>query len=372
MHLLICPDSLKLTCSAASAAKALAHGAGLASADRDITLKTVPLSDGGEGFLDALAGEMCLRERVALVPHVDRGQQPLLARWLFDPETRTGYGEASEVVGLGLTERPSPADRTAVGIATYMHIMRSAGSRQIVLGLGGTATVDAGLSVAYGLGARFLRSGRSQIVHLPSEAARCGLSLPLRQSGCGVECWADVTTPLLSEGGKGAITRFGPQKGADDQFVSKETAGLAELLSRSDWDIPGSIPTQAGSGAGGGIFFGIAALMDAKIRSGISQVCKIVGLDKKIADADMVWTAEGAVDGTTLDGKVVCEVRKLCRRYGTAMVVFAGEVDPLVERAWPDVEFVQLVTGQRPKAWCIENPEKALVDAAKQFLRDRG
>lgn len=371
MNLLICPDSLKLTCSAVKAAAALSQGAHL-GAQGQLAIRTLPLSDGGEGFLDALHSVLDLRERIALVPHVDRGEPPRLARWLFDPETGSGYGESAEVVGLDLTTRASPADRTALGIATYLHIMRSAGSRRVVLGIGGTATVDAGLSVACGLGVQFARSGRSQIVHLPSEAASCeGLSLPQRQTSCAIECWVDVETQLLSKSGTGAIERFGPQKGADAPFVNRETSSLAGLLARPEWKLCGANPRDTGSGAGGGISFGIAMAMGISIRPGIRQVCDLVGLDAKIADADMVWTAEGAVDHTTLDGKVVNEVRKLCLRRGTALVVFAGSVDPQVELDWPEVQFVELVSEQRSRAWCMENPEFALANAAKCYLDNR-
>ena len=368
MRVLICPDSFKLSASAREVARALSSGAHATAEKLNIDLSTdiVPLSDGGEGFLDSVSSVVAVEERVALCPHVDGGAGLRQARWVIEPETRTAFGECAEVVGLGITHSASPENRTAVGIGTYLGIMARSGATKIILGVGGTATVDGGASVAFGLGARFLRQGHGiDVSHARDAVEADQILLPQLSQPPTLECWCDVDTPLIGE--RGAVTTFAPQKGATPKWVRREDRAVTQWA-QSMAALHDVVATAPGTGAGGGIPFGVALVLGGQIRPGAEAVCNLVGLEEAVVSADLVWTGEGRADHTTSVGKLPSVVRRLCQKHGKELTVFAGQVDENLRQIWPDVEFVSLVGPTTTLEESLSDPQRALRRRASEHL----
>jgi len=281
VRVLLCPASLKGVLSAWEAAAALARGARAADAEAI----ELPVADGGEGTADALHAALGGEWRAAVVS--DPLGRPVSARWLVLPDGRAVV-EAASAVGLPLlaeSERdPLVASSRGLGELVLASLRESA--RGLVVGLGGSATVDGG-------------AGMREVVR--------DLRVPTT-----VLC--DVRTELAD-----AARLFGPQKGASEQGVlalERRLAGMIELAPYA------SLP---GSGAAGGL--GAAfALLGAELVLGAPAVLGLVGFDERLAGCDLAITGEGRVDRTTMEGKAPGVVATRCAAAGVRCVVFGGRV----------------------------------------------
>ena len=281
MRALLCPASLKGALSATAAADALAEGFRLAGADAE----TLPVADGGEGTAEALGHALGGEWRETTVS--DPLGRPVRARWLVLPNG-TAVVEAASAIGLPLLEATErdPLRATSRGLGELLLAALDEHPSSLIVGLGGTATVDGGAGV---------------------RAVVRGLELPTR-----VLC--DVRTTLAD-----AARLFGPQKGASpEDVVELERRLAADEALRPYADLPGS-------GAAGGLGAGLAAL-GATLVPGAATVLDLVGIDDRIARADLVVTGEGQVDVTTAEGKAPMAVVERCRRIGARCVVFGGRV----------------------------------------------
>lgn len=340
VRVVIAPDSFGGTLSATAAAAAIATGWRTTHPDADV--EVVPMSDGGEGLLDALlAGGLAggeVREREVVDP---RGLATT-ARWLLDGDT--AVVESAEACGLHLLDRDrrDPRRATTWGVGQLLDTAREAGARRILVGLGGTATVDGGAGALSGLGFRLtvadgsgLKIGGEDLPRVTG-AARTWVG---DWDGLEVVLLADVDDALLA-----APAVYGPQKGADEATVAHLERGLAAWRVVAEQDL-GAAPDLAdapGTGAAGGLGYGLAAGLGAAFAPGADTVADLQGLDQAIAGADLVVTGEGRLDGTTAAGKVVAAVTRTATSSGvpTAAVVGSAAVpgDGLadLEEAAPD------------------------------------
>jgi glycerate 2-kinase len=297
---LLCPASLKGVLSARDAAAALADGVRAAGAEA----VEVPVADGGEGTADALHAALGGEWREAVVS--DPLGRPVSARWLLLPGG-CAVVEAASAIGLPLLaagER-DPLVASSRGLGELVLAVLRGGAGSLLLGLGGSATVDGG----------------------------AGLREVLRELVAPTTVLCDVRTTLGD-----AARLFGPQKGAspDDVVVlERRIAKIVELVPYAE--LPGS-------GAAGGLGAALAAL-GAELVPGASAVLDLVGFDEQLRDADLVVTGEGQVDETTAEGKAPGVVAARCAAAGVRCVVFGGRV----VRALAGVETVAL-SGDRARA----------------------
>jgi len=297
---LLCPASLKGVLSARDAAAALADGVRAAGAEA----VEVPVADGGEGTADALHAALGGEWREAVVS--DPLGRPVSARWLLLPGG-CAVVEAASAIGLPLLaagER-DPLVASSRGLGELVLAVLRGGAGSLLLGLGGSATVDGG----------------------------AGLREVLRELVAPTTVLCDVRTTLGD-----AARLFGPQKGAspDDVVVLEHRiAKIVELVPYAE--LPGS-------GAAGGLGAALAAL-GAELVPGASAVLDLVGFDEQLRDADLVVTGEGQVDETTAEGKAPGVVAARCAAAGVRCVVFGGRV----VRALAGVETVAL-SGDRARA----------------------
>ncbi len=296
MRVLIAPDSLKGTCTAVDAARAIAVGWRSARPDDDLTL--LPMADGGEGTLDAIEAATTASRRSSEVTGPDG--RPVTADWLMLP-TGEAVIELAQAAGLPLMARLDPLNATTRGVGELIRIALDGGATLVTVALGGSATTDGGAGALAALGVQLfdgaglpLPDGGGALRRLAWIDDRSLVSLP---SG-GVRLLTDVTNPLLGPTGAAAV--FGPQKGAGGHQVDELEAGLYRLA-----EVVGVDPSGAGFGAAGGAAYGLTSLLGATVVPGAAEVVRICGFPEALLSADVVVTAEGRFDETSMGGKVV-------------------------------------------------------------------
>lgn len=326
LRILIAPDKFKASLSALQVADAIE--AGLRASLPDAIYRKLPVADGGDGtvgaIVDALGG--------ALVEVAVTG--PLGA-----PMT-AAYGRCGELAVVdmasasGLALLPSaqrdPLRATSRGTGELLAHALAAGAKRILLGIGGSASVDGGAGMLQALGARLLDARGDPVP--PGGAGLAQLDridldgLDARLATCRVEVACDVDNPLT--GARGAAAVFGPQKGATPAMVASLEAALvhfADLIERG----PGpGVASHPGAGAGGGIGAALLLFPNVTLRPGIEIVAEILGLDAAVREADLVVTGEGCIDGQTAGGKAPVGVARIARRHGKPVLAIGGSLGP--------------------------------------------
>lgn len=351
----IAPDSFKGSLDAPAVADALADGWRLARpADELIPL---PMADGGEGTLDAVQAAVAGAIR-NVVPGVQGPDgQPVDAAWLALPDD-TALVELATASGLPLMTTLDALGASTRGLGQVIAAALAAGSRRLLLTLGGSATSDGGTGALRELGLELLTADNG-----PAADGGGALADVVRLDGDGlrppppggVEILTDVSNPLL--GPRGAAAVFGPQKGADEIAIERLEAGLARLAS-----LAGGEPDAAGAGAAGGAGYGFATFWGAILRSGSHVIGELIGLPAAVDRADLVLTGEGAFDRTSTDGKVVGHVLELAAARAVPVAIVAGVTRADADAAWRTVALSDLADGP---ANSLEEPVRWLVEAGR-------
>jgi glycerate kinase len=314
MRALAAPDKFRGTLSAQEAAAAIATGAERAG----WTAVALPLADGGEGTLDVLGGGN-RRTRVG-----GPLGEPVEAAWRLE-EDGTALIEAAQACGLTLAggrEGNDPLRATSRGVGELIAAAVAEGAERIVIAVGGVASTDGGVGA--------------------TEAVPHPLLVP-------VEVACDVDARFLD-----AADVFAPQKGATPEQVQILRERLAKLV----------VPDLPGSGAAGGLAGGLAAI-GARLVPGFDLVAERVGLQERLAEADLVVTGEGLVDATSTTGKVVGRVLERAQAAGIEALVLAGDVAPE-----SPIEALSLVASYGPER-ALSEPAECLTGLVESALATR-
>jgi glycerate kinase len=316
MRVVFAPDKFAGTLTAVEAASAMA--AGWASRAPDDELVQVPMSDGGPGFVDVL--HVALGGELHVVTVSDPYGEPVPAAVLQVGDT--AYIESAQAVGLHLTptEEREPERGTTRGLGEVLAHALDAGVSRIVVGLGGSATNDAGSGLLAALGATAeggpLDEGPAALAELTAvdvEAARA------RFEGVELVLASDVDNPLL--GINGATKIYGPQKGLPEERLVTVDGWLQHFADLTDR----KVATRKGAGAAGGLGFALMLLGGTR-ESGVSLVAEAVGLPDKVRGADLVVTGEGAFDFSSRSGKVPYGVAEVAAELLVPCIALAGQV----------------------------------------------
>ncbi|TDB99793.1 glycerate kinase, partial [Micromonospora fluostatini] len=304
MRVLLCPDKFAGTLPAQEVAVAVAEGWREVAEGDDLVVR--PLADGGPGFVAVLAE--ALGGRRLPVSTVDPLGRPAAGEILLTADGSTAYLESAQACGLHLLD---PAERdpkatTSYGLGLLVTAAVESGARTVVIGLGGSATNDAGAGMLTALGATPLDgTGLALPYGGAALAAVAALDGTPRLRGATLVAATDVDNPLL--GLHGASNVYGPQKGASREDVLLLDAALERFAAVLEKDLPGC-PPQLGALPGGGAAGGLGAAVLAlggRCESGIGLVTRAIGLDAALDACDLVITGEGSFDHQSLRGKVV-------------------------------------------------------------------
>ena len=318
--ILVAPTAFKGTIGARRVAEALAEGARRALPHANVL--ACPVADGGDGLLDAVLEPSALREHVAVTGPLGAPVQAELG-WI---DAETAIFECASACGIALlpADRRNPLEATSRGVGELMVEAVDRGAVTVVVGLGGSASVDGGVGAARGLGWTFtdvngspLPEGGAALATLADVTA--GWEVAKR-----VVALTDVHIPLV--GPEGAAPLFAPQKGASPADVSLLATGLERLAAAMAGHGRPELATLPGGGAAGGLGAGLVFFARAELVPGAAWVLDRVGFDAALAKADFVITGEGVFDRTSLLGKVTGEVLRRAQVARKRSAVVAGRV----------------------------------------------
>jgi glycerate kinase len=365
MRILVACDSFKGSFSASEACRIVAEA--IAEVRPDWAVTTQPLADGGEGTAEILvtAANGCWVQ----VPDV-MGPLPgmsLSAAYAYLPETGTAIVEMARASGLALLndDQRLPLHTTTYGTGQLLAAAMQRGAEEVLLTLGGSATVDGGTGAARALGWRFVDAQGKDVPLGGGGLSRIRRIIPPPRRLPSVKVLCDVTNRLC--GPRGAAEVFAPQKGATPAQVGQLALGLENLAHLIETQLGIGISDLPGGGAAGGFGAGAVAFLGGRLLPGIAQVMERVRFEEQLGQVDWVITGEGCLDSTSLQGKVVSGVLKKARGQGVSVAVIAGQVrlnPDKVQQAGIDVA-LSVKPSEMPLAQALKNAPMLLERAAK-------
>ncbi|WP_255447228.1 glycerate kinase [Schumannella soli] len=359
-RILIAPDSFKGSATADVVADAIADG--WLTERPDDQIFRLPLADGGEGTLDVLE-----RALPASVRHPVEVTGPdgrtVLTSWLELPGENGAAAvvELADASGLGRLDALIPWDAHTRGVGQVIRAALDSGAVELLLALGGSSSTDGGLGLLSELGARARDAAGRPLADGArglAEISTLDLSALTPPPAGGVTVLSDVTNPLL--GDRGAAVVFGPQKGFAPDELRRSDAALARYAALLPID-----PAKPGAGAAGGTGAGLLA-WGARLEPGADRVARLVGLDRRAAESDLVITGEGRFDDQTADGKLPSRVARAARDGGTPWAVIAGAITADLADAVAGIE-LRAIAGSVDAA--IADPRPFLREAGARIAR---
>lgn len=325
MKVVVAPNAFKGSLSADEAAKAIA--AGLCRSWDEIRCSLKPVADGGDGTGSLLAHYLHA-ERINGKTEDPLGRM-INADYWYNKVTRTAIIELAEASGLKklTTDERVPLMASTYGTGILIAHAIGLGAKEIVVGMGGSATTDGGAGILAALGARFLDEQGNALVARPKDLlAMTELSiagLPLNEN-VHITVLCDVRNPLL--GPEGSVAVFGRQKGADAVAMDLLTSFLSSFNRLQSKFTGTDLADMPGAGAAGGAAGFLHAILRADLVPGTSYFINKCGLEEDIKGADLVITGEGSLDEQTLKGKGPEGVATLARKHGVPLICLAGRV----------------------------------------------
>jgi len=333
MKVVLAIDSFKGSLGSVEAGRAAAEGVRRAVPDAECVVR--PLADGGEGTVAALTDG--LGGTLRFVEVTGPAGRPTQARYGLLPGG-VAVLEMAEAAGITLVSgaERNPLHTTTYGVGEMIRDAAKNGASKFVVGIGGSATNDAGVGMLQALGWRLLDADGHDLPHGGAALARLARIEPPRtpdfspQAVCpyAFRIACDVTNPLCGPNGASAV--FGPQKGATPAMVAELDAALDHFASVAARSCPAD-RAFPGCGAAGGLGFAFRTFLGAELVPGIDLILRETKLEDFIRDADVVVTGEGRMDGQTVMGKAPIGVARLAKRHGKRTVAFCGCVGDGVE-----------------------------------------
>jgi glycerate kinase len=379
MRILIAPDKFKGALGAREVAENIA--AGLRDVLADPKIDIVPVADGGEGTAEVICsalGGSWLKCKV----HDPIGRE-VEARYAYVSERTLALMEMSEAAGLRRlsdSER-DPLRASTFGVGELILAATKHGAKEIIIGLGGSATNDGGFGMARALGFHFF-AGANELTGVVAELQKLTKIEPpgkaeqmpestndrhltrphLQRHLPRIIAAADVRNPLLGENGASRV--FGPQKGASDKDIRILEPALTKLADVISRQFHFDYRDQPGAGAAGGLGFALMSFSGATIRPGFEVVAESIELKSKLRAVDFVITGEGSLDRQTLEGKAPAGVARLAREVGRPVFAIVG-------RASKDRNVEKLFDGVYQNA-CVGMSQKENIARAAELLRENG
>lgn len=371
MKLVLAPDSFKGTLSAAEVCEIAARA--FRCADPEIDIYSLPLADGGEGMAEAwhaACGGAWTHSAVS-----GPWGKPRDAAWLLLADG-TAVLECASCAGLELARRSgrglNPAQTTTRGLGELLLAARDAGAKRVLLGLGGSASNDAGTGMATALGWQFLDDAGNVFHPTGGTLYKIKRILPPSQPyPLPVRAACDVINPLY--GPDGAAYVYAPQKGADPAMVRLLDDGLWHINSCMAEDLSNS----PGAGAAGGLGWGVLTFLGGTLMPGIDLLLEQAGFDAMLEGADLVVTGEGRMDMQTLLGKAPMGVLRRAKAKGVPVIGLCGCLEERAEEALMAAGFAALFpANETPRPLeeilptCREDLYRAAERAAGRFPID--
>lgn len=306
----------------------------------DCETVSIPVADGGEGSVDAfLEAAGGVKQQLTVKNPFFEDMESFYGILDGDETEKTAVVEMAACAGLPLASgRLNPHVTTTYGAGQLIAHALEKGCKKIIIGLGGSATNDGGCGAAAALGAVFFDKDGKRFVPTGGtlkDIARidiAGIDARIGQTDCIAMC--DIDNPL--HGKNGAAYIFGPQKGADETAVRELDEGLRHLAEIIKRDIGIDKADYPGAGAAGGMGYGMLCFLGARLKMGIETVLDTAGFDRRIADADCIFTGEGKIDSQSLRGKVVIGVARRAKKAGVPVIAVVGDAEKDIDAVYDE------------------------------------
>ena len=324
MKVLVAIDSFKGSLSSLEAGNAVKSG--IEKLGCEVLVK--PIADGGEGSVEALADALKAKFMDVIVANPLGEKMP--ARYALKGEL--GILEMASASGLPLIEksRRNPLKTSTYGFGEMIAHAIAHGARKFIIGIGGSATNDAGMGMLRALGFKFKDANGAELAGAGEDLIKlttidCTSVLPhLKECEFLIAC--DVDNPLFGENGAAYI--YAPQKGADAAMVKQLDAGLINFASVVSKHLGRELWNSPGAGAAGGLGFGFVSFLNATLKPGIDIITEEIGLDRDMQGVELVITGEGRLDFQSSMGKTPCGIAKIAASYGVPVIALAGGISP--------------------------------------------
>ncbi len=371
MKIVVAPDSFKESLRAKEVAEIIEEGIKRVFPQAEVI--KVPLADGGEGtveaILEARGGKVISQEVTS--PLGER----IKAHFGILDDGFTGIVEMAQASGLSLVPQPqrNPLLTTTYGTGELIKAALDRGCKRIIVGIGGSATVDGGAGMVQALGAKLLNGKGKQISFgggsLGEIVSIDMSSLDTRVKNTEALVASDVDNPLC--GPKGAARVYGPQKGATPEMVKTLEKNLAHFAMMIKKYLNKEVKNIPGAGAAGGLGAGLIAFLGAELRPGIKLMIEASRLEERIKGADLVISGEGRIDEQTVYGKTPVGVAEMAKKEKIPVIIIGGEirgdVEALYERGVDAV--VSCIDRILPRAEAMKEARKTLRQATERAMR---
>jgi glycerate kinase len=252
------------------------------------------------------------------------------AEYGLSADGKTAFIEMATASGLRLlkTEERNPLKTSTFGTGELIKIVLEGDVENIILGIGGSATTDAGIGMAAALGWQFLDKNGQQLSPIGENLIKIKKVIsPVsnHQSTVSIYVACDVTNPLFGENGASYI--YGPQKGADEQAVKELDEGLKNISMIFERDFGKNYSSISGTGAAGGLGFGLIAFLNAELKEGVKLLMDFCDFDKKLKDVNLIITGEGKIDNQTLQGKLIKGITDRANLAKIPIAAICGTLD---------------------------------------------
>jgi glycerate 2-kinase len=327
--ILIACDKFKGSLSALEACQAIEMGIKIAFPEAQTVL--LPLADGGEGTFKILTE--ALRGSLQKVKVRNPVFQPIQSSWGITADGEIAFMEMAQASGLLLLSdyQRNPTYTTTLGTGEMMLDAIQKGVKKIVLGIGGSATNDAGMGMAVALGYQFFDKNGKRLLPIGKSLLEVEKidDTHVVKDKIAIEVACDVENPLYGENGAAYV--YAKQKGASQEDIEYLDKGLKHFSQKVSEFIGKDYSQVAGAGAAGGLGFGLMAFCNAQLISGIDLVMKELDFDKHLLDTKIIFTGEGKIDTQTLQGKTVAGVIKKAKNNQIPVIALCGKLETNIE-----------------------------------------
>lgn len=326
MKIVIAPDSYKESLSAVDVAQAIEKG--FREIFPDAEYVSVPVADGGEGTVDAMISAT-KGSKITTTVTGPLGEL-VTACWGMSGDGKTAIIEMAEASGLALVpiEQRNPLITTSYGTGELILRALDNGARNIIIGIGGSATNDGGAGMMQALGAKLTDANGKEIGQGGGSLLSLNCidvsGLDERLESCVINVACDVTNPLVGDNGASRI--FGPQKGACEETIVELDRNLDHFANVIKKYLHVDVKNAPGAGAAGGMGAALMAFLGADLRSGVEIVTEALNLEEHIHDCSLVVTGEGRMDSQSIRGKVPVGVAAVAKKYRKPVIGIAGSL----------------------------------------------
>jgi len=326
MNILVAPDSFKDSLSASEVSRIISEA--ISAVIPSASIRKIPISDGGEGLLEALLTP--LQGTLVSVSVKDPLHRTIEASYGLVDQGKTAIIEMATASGLELLsiEERNPLITSTYGTGELIKNALDKGCTKIIIGLGGSATNDGGIGMIKALGGLFLDQYNQEI---PDGGAALSTLHSIDLSGLdkrlqqvAIVCACDVDNPLT--GPSGASYVYAKQKGASDNMLAVLDSNLSNYATVIKATLNKDLEHISGTGAAGGTAMGLLAFLDATLTPGIALITELLNLEKHIKEAQLVVTGEGKIDIQTLHGKTIMGIASLAKKHSIPVLVFTGSI----------------------------------------------